>query len=384
MSTTYFNASDPQVVKLWSNRIYRDFVTDTGILSSMIESGVVSRQDNTMSSAGDTVTVSFLQKQEGYGLVGNQSASGQEYAMQYFTDKVVVNQARYPIGIPNVMTISQQRVVYDIPEDTYKVSMDWLSERATLSIFNQLAGFNPNTFSWGGLPYTSYMPATTILQGMNLVSAPSTNRVYYPNNLTSDQEVSNDPTATFKLSDIHQLEYMASTMQPYIRPISESSGIKYHLYVHTSVWINMLQDTNSPIQFRDVFGGQVIAGETTGTIARSFDYSQTRIFVSDKLPQGIDNSGNVLANVRRAVFCGRDAAVLCLGQGYADGNETVPGFIMREDVYDIANIRRIAINAIWGIKKVVFPSTQAVPGQTVNIDHGVIVMSSYSNLTYQS
>jgi hypothetical protein len=146
----------------------------------------------------------------------------------------------------------------------------------------------------------------------------------------------------------------------------------------------MLQDTNSPIQFRDVFSGQVQNGDTNGTIARSFDYSQTRIFVSDKLPQGIDDSGNVLANVRRSVFCGRDAAVLSLGQGYNDGSETIPGFIIREETYDIQNLRRMAINAIWGIKKVIFASTQAVPGSTVNIDHGVIVMSNYTNLTYQS
>lgn len=384
MAVTYFNSADPQVVKLWSNRIYRDFVTDTHMLSAMMESGIVSKQDQTSSSAGDNVTVSFLQKQEGYGLVGNQSASGQEEALVYFTDRLSIDQLRYPLAIPNTMTISQQRVVYDFPEDSYKVSMDWLSERAVLSIFNQLAGFNPNSFSWGGLTYYSHMPQTKILQGMNPVSPPSARRVYYPNNLTSDQEVAADSTATFKLSDIHQLEYMASTMQPYIRPISESSGIKYHLYVHTSVWISMLQDTNSPIQFRDVFSGQVRNGDTNGTIARSFDYSQTRIFVSDKLPQGVDDSGNVLSNVRRSVFCGRDAAVLSLGQGYSDGNETVPGFIMREDTYDIGNIRRIAINAIWGIKKVIFPSTQAVPGTTTNIDHGVIVMSNYTNLTYQS
>lgn len=384
MAVTYYNPTDPQSVKLWNNRVYEDFVTDTYMLSSMLESGIVSKQDQPSRGAGDNVTVSFLQKQEGYGLVGNQAASGQEQPLLYFTDQVIIDLLRYPIGIPNTMTISQQRVVYDFPEDAYRSSMNWLSERAIISVFNQLAGFNPNSFTWGGLTYTNYMPATKILQGMNPISAPSLNRVYYPNNLTSDEEVSQDSTATFKLSDIHQLEYMASTLQPYIRPISESSGIKYHLYVHTSVWISMLQDTQSPLQFRDVFTGQIQSGDTNGTIARSFDYSQTRIFVSDKLPQGIDNSGNVLSNVRRSVFCGRDAAVLSLGQGYNDGTETVPGFIIREESYDIQNLRRMAINAIWGIKKVRFASTQAVPNSTVNIDHGVIVMSNYTNLTYQS
>ena len=41
--------------------------------------------------------------------------------------------------------------------------------------------------------------------------------------------------------------------------------------------------------------------------------------------------------------------------------------MIREDLIDIGNTRRIAINAIWGAKKVRFNS----------IDHGVIVVPSY-------
>lgn len=380
MAYTQFASSDQQTVKLWSNRIYRDFVTDTGMLSAMIDAGVVSKQEKTQNEAGDTVTVSFLQKQEGYGLIGDQPATGQENALTYFTQQVSINQLRYPIVIPNTMTISQQRVVYDLPEDTYKVSMDWLSERAIISALYQMAGFNPNSFTWGGLTYTGQQQQ--ILQGMNTVSAPSTNRVYYPNGLASDTAVAADTTATFKLSDIDQLEYMAETIQPYLRPISETSGIKYHLYVHNSIWTQMVEDTSAPIQYRDIFNGWIRDGRTTGTMARSFDYSQTRVFRSDKLPNGIDGSGNTLANVRRSVFAGRDAAVLCLGRGYNDGNEIVPGFIIREDVIDIAQWRRIAINAIWGIKKTIFGYNSG--GSTTQVDHGTIVVSNYTSQTYQS
>lgn len=89
-----------------------------------------------------------------------------------------------------------------------------------------------------------------------------------------------------------------------------------------------------------------------------------------KIPNGLsanDGTGTPLANVRRAVFCGRDAVAFALGRGYDDGKEIVPGFMIREDVIDIANTRRVAINALWGAKKVVFN----------NVDHGVIVIPSY-------
>jgi hypothetical protein len=371
MAYTQFSASDPQTVKLWSNRIYQEFVTDTGMLAAMMDAGIVTRQEQTEHNAGDTVTVSLRQKQEGYGLIGDQPATGQENALTYFPQQVVINELRYPMQIPNTMTISQQRVVYDLPADTYRAQMDWLSERAIISALYQMAGFNPTTFTWGGKPYTGFQQLE--LQGLNPVSAPTSQRIFYPNGLSTELQVSTDTTATFKLSYIDQLEYMAETIQPYIRPISETSGIKYHLYVHNSIWTQMIEDTSAPIQFRDIFGSWIKDGKTTGTIARSFDYSQTRIFRSDKLPNGI-SAGVTLPNVRRSVFCGRDAAVMCLGRGFSGYGGIVPGFLIREDTIDIAKWRRVAISAIWGIKKTVFN------GQ----DYGTIVIPNYTSQTYQS
>lgn len=368
MSVLGFSTSDSQVVKLWSNRIYKDFITDSGLLAAMLEAGIVSRQDQPSRGAGDTVTVSWLKRLTNAGLVGMQSATGQETTNYYYTQQVILNQLRNPLELPNVQTISQQRVLYDLPEDAYKTSMDWLSVRGTVSILNQLAGFNPTYFTYDTVTYGQANIPKTSLQGMNPVLAPSANRVYYANGYTTDDQVQADPTATMRLSNIDQMEAMAEAFQPYIRPISERSGIKYHLYVHTYQYMQLIQDTTAPIQFRDLYGNLVMAGKTDGGIGRSFVYSQTEIFKTDKIPCGVSSSTNlVLPNVRRAVFCGRDAAAMVLGRGFEDGKEIVPGFIIREDTVDIQQIRRIAISAIWGIAKLQFNS----------IDHGVIVNPTY-------
>ncbi len=369
MANTIFNVDSPQTVKLWSMRIYRDFVTDTGMLAAMMEAGIVRKHEDTSENAGDRVRISFLQKQTGAGLIGNESANGNENALVYFTDDLLINQLRYPIEIPNVMTISQQRVVYDLPEDTYKVSMDWLAQRGIVSVLYQLAGFNAASFSYQGTTFTGAKRLT--LTGMNAPIAPSTNRVLYIGNNTSDTTTQSDPTATFKLSLIDQLEAMAEIADPYyIRPLSESGEIKYHLYVHTYQWQQLIQDTSAPIQFRDIFGNDIAGGGGDGGFGRSMVYSQTLILKTDKIPNGLsanDGTGVVLPNVRRAVFCGRDAVAFALGRGYDDGKEIVPGFMIREDVIDIGNTRRVAINALWGAKKVTFN----------NVDHGVIVVPGY-------
>jgi hypothetical protein len=339
------------------------------MLAAMMEAGIVRKHEDTSENAGDRVRISFLQKQTGAGLIGNESANGNENALVYFTDDLLINQLRYPIEIPNVMTISQQRVVYDLPEDTYKVSMDWLAQRGIVSVLYQLAGFNAVSFSYQGTTFSGAKRLT--LTGMNTPIAPSSNRVLYVGNNTSDTSTQSDPTATMKLSLIDQLEAMAEIADPYyIRPLSETGEIKYHLYVHTYQWQQLIQDTSAPIQFRDIFGNSIAAGESDGGFGRSMVYSQTLIMKTDKIPNGLsanDGTGVVLPNVRRAVFCGRDAVAFALGRGYDDGKEIVPGFMIREDVIDIGNTRRVAINALWGAKKVTFNS----------VDHGVIVVPTY-------
>ena len=197
MAITQFASSDLQTVKLWSNRIYRDFVTDTGMLAAMMEAGVVSKQEKTQNEAGDQVRISFLQRQTGPGLIGDQAATGNENALTYFTEDCVINQLRYPIAIPNIMTISQQRVLYDLPEDTYKVSMDWLAQRGIVSVLYQMAGFNPNSFTYDGYTYTGTQKLT--LQGLNPVLPPSSTRIFYPNNDASEDAVQVDTYCYFEI-----------------------------------------------------------------------------------------------------------------------------------------------------------------------------------------
>lgn len=375
MSTTQFATSDLQTVKLWSNRIYKDFVSDTELLASMISSGVVSKQDKTQNDAGDQVRVSFLNRLTQAGLIGDQVATGNENALTYFTDDVLINQIRQPVSIPNTMTISQQRVLYDLPEDTYKVSMDWMKVRGAVGVLYQLAGFTATSFVYDNVTYSG--TSRLQLTGLNAAIAPSEGRIFRPNGLTTDEAVNADTTATMKFSIIDELEAIAESNAgqtslgnniPYIRPIDDDDGVKYHMYVHNRQWQQLIQDTTSPIQYRDIMGNLIASGRGEGEIGRTMLYSKTRIFKTDKIPNGVNSStAAALANTRRAVFCGRDAACLALGRGYSDGKETVPGFIIRQDTYDIDQIRRIAINGIFGIKKIQFNT----------VDHGVIVVPTY-------
>jgi hypothetical protein len=343
----------------------------------MIRDGILRRVDNTNKEAGDRVTISFENRLTSPGLVGSAVATGNESALIYSTDNLFIDQLRIPIEIPAPFTIDTQRVLYNLPEDGYRVMSEWMKTRAILGTFNQLAGNNATTIAYDGFNYAGgQLPSIT---GLNAAVAPSATagvtRIIRANALATDQAVAADTTATMKLSYVLSAETAAQTSRPYIRPLSETSEVKYHLYCHTQQYMDLLQDTSSPFQFRDLQQALVTSGRGEGEIQRSFIFSQTRVFNSDKLPLGVSSATQLSTpNCRRAIFVGRDAGAVAFGKGYSDGRSETAGFRINSDYTDIAQNQRFAMVGIFGIKKLLFSDNNPA---TVN-DNGVIVISTYS------
>jgi hypothetical protein len=301
-----------------------------------------------------------------------QTATGLESSLDFFTDNINIDQLREVVSNPNTNTIDAQRVHYNFPEETYMALSEWMKTRGILGAFNQLAGNTATSISYDGIAYagTDRLKIT----GLNAATAPTTTsgvtRIIRPNALTTDQAVGADTTATAKLTDILQCETYAATQRPYIRPLSENSGIKYHYYCHTQSYMDLMTDASSSLQYRDFWQALITSGRGEGLMERSFDFSQTRVFCSDKIPNGVDSGTSAaVANTRRNIFTGRDAGAICFGKGFSSGKgDDVAGFMMREDYLDVQQIQRISIVGIFGIKKIVFDSN----------DNAVIVSVNYS------
>lgn len=371
MTTTIFNANDPQTIKLWSNRTMYDFVSDTDLLGKLIKYDVVRRLDDTSKLHGDRVRMSYLRRLSNQGLLGNEVATGNEVAQQYFTDDVSIDQLRNVVSIPAPYTISSQRVSYNLSEDTYKTLSDWQNQRAIVALLNQLAGNTANTITYDGETYAGNDRLK--ITGMNAAVAPSSGRIIRPAALTTDQAVAADTTATMKLDHILLAEAQAETQRPYIRPLTNNTlgNIKYVCIVHTGQWYNLLTDTSSAMQYRDFNLAMMTAGKSEGQIPDAIVVSKTLIMKTDKIPNGVNSStGDAVANCRRAVFMGMDAAGLAFGMGYSDGRDSVAGFVIKSDLTDVGQNYRVSMVGIYGMKKVTFNS----------VDNGVIVISTYSTL----
>lgn len=373
MANTLFPANSAFAVKMWSNRLLREFVTDTELLGKMMSYGVIKRFDDLSKSHGGSIRTSYLASLENQGLIGNEVATGNEEALTYFDQDIVINQLRNVVKIPADFTIDAQRVLFDLPEDTYYVLANWNKERSVVAMLNQLAGNTANIITYRG---TSYAGSDRLkITGLNAAIAPSVNssadRHIYANNLSTDEAVAADTTATMTLAYINEAETRARTQFPYIRPISENGQIQFVCIIHTEQYNQLINDTKAANQLRDINMARWTGDKDAGEVPTSVVYSNTLILNSDKIPQGVNSvSGNTVPNSRRAVFCGRDALGLAFGVGYANGDDKVAGFIMKYDQVDVGQSYRISINGLYGMQKV----------QYNGIDNGVIVISTYSKI----
>lgn len=370
-----FPANSAFAVKMWSDRLLREFVTDTELLGKLMGYGIVKRFDDLTNNHGGSIRTSYLQSLENQGLIGNEAATGNEEALTYFYQDINIDELRNVVKIPADFTIDAQRVLFDLPEDTYYTLANWHKERSVVAMLNQLAGNTANIITYRGTAYAGN--ARLKITGLNQAIAPSVtsqaDRHIFANNLSTDQAVAGDTTATMTLAYINEAETRARTQFPYIRPIDENAQIQFVCIVHTEQYNQLINDTKAANQLRDINLARWTGKADAGEVPLAVVYSNTLILNSDKIPQGVNSStGDTVANCRRAVFLGRDAIGLAFGVGYTDGskNGSTSGFIIKYDQTDVGQWYRIALNGLYGMQKVQYDGN----------DNGVIVISTYSKI----
>jgi hypothetical protein len=364
MATTSFATGDVNTVKRWSDRLERDVTTDTEYVSEMITDGILKQQNELSKEAGDEVKYTFLRRLSSKGLIGDASATGNEKALTYDQAVMKINRLRQVVQVPADGTISAQRVIFNLPEDAYETLRNYIKERFIISTFNQLAGNVATSITYDGETFST---ATELLEitGMNVCVAPSSNNQIWANGNTVDSGVNGDTAAKFSLTLIDEAEAKARKNRPYLLALN-ATGIMYRCYLHVDGFKQLIQDVSAPIQYRDIYLNKIASGKSNELFGTRFQYSQTEIIVTDKVPNGVATV-TAQTNVRRAVFVGKQAGAIAYGKGASAGGKTTAGFNFKDDLIDIGDQKRIAVSAVMGISKTQFNS----------VDRGVITISHY-------
>lgn len=359
MATLNFGVNHALAQKLWSKELDRDTFQRMWF-RDLIGSGsdaIVQMKDDLSKQQGDSVRFTLRGLLTGAGKTEGQTLYGDEEPMTFLYDTVLINELRHATEIPTDVNIAQQRFIDpDLRDHAKEVLSDWFSDRFEQCLFAQLCGKSSQTDA----RYT----------GNNTITAPSTNRLIRAAGQTTDAAITSSHLLDMAIIDV--AVEMTSTLQPKIRPGNIEGKRRFALFVHPYQATDIMRDTTADgwlnIQLSKIQGGGL------GQKLENYEgylgtYKNVDIFSTKYVDYGVNAStGAQITTVRRAVFCGAQAATVAFGKGLARSR-----FTWAEESKDYGHTLGVAAQTLWGIKKTKF-TTDGTTGE----DYGVISIASYA------
>lgn len=355
MATTSFGVNDALAVKLWSKSLAvaeREYL-DIAPLIGESEDSIIQLKTETRKGAGDRVTYPLRARLTGAGLTEGETAEGNGESLSLYADNLLINELGWVVGVKSENTIDAQRINYDLREQARDALGEWWADRKSLTFFNQVCGNTAQT--------------NTKFTGLNATTAPiGTGRQIWAGTAANDQSLT--ATDIFTLDLIDAAVENAKVGNNMVRPIRIGGQPKYVMYLHpfqvTSMRTNSASGQWLDIQKAAMMGGQITnnpiytgaLGEYNGVILRS----------SQDVPLGCNSATptTAVANVRRAVLLGAQAAMIAYGQN----NSGPTKYRWNEELLDHKRKLEVSAWCIWGMKKTVFNAA----------DFGTVVVSTFA------
>jgi len=353
MALTAFGTNDPQTVKRWSTKSFRETLKSTFIFKFLGNSkrSILRLEEDLLSTAGDTVKYDLLMQASGAGVAGDNEMRHNEEPLVYYQDSVVVDQLR---NGHSFRRMAQQRTVHDLREDGSASLSDWMTGKLDEYMFRYLCG------------------DTTIDHGQTGV-APDSDHYIVTGDVTKTGTIATDEgnlgsNDQIDLMDLDYAKELALTLSPEIQPVKIDGGEYYVFCAHPYAMTDIRTAANSSAtirwdeiqQYANVRGLQnPIFSGSDGVYNNIILYQSTRIH-------------SPVANVRRNLFLGSEAGVLAIANPYDKIDQRKFGKNLYMSWYegtdDGGNEKYIIVGMVFGIKACVFNSKY----------RGHVVVSSYA------
>ena len=369
MAKTEFGINHPLSVSVWSKSLAQEAFRRTfvGKFIGETEDSLIQEKTDLRKAAGDNITCGLNVQLDGDGVQGDATLEGNEEALQFFDDRIVIDQLRHASRTKGRMT--EQRVPYNLRMTMRNRLADWFARRYDTSFFNQICGNTAVT--------------DTRYTGFNSVLAPSANRILRAGGQSTDEALTS--SNTFKLQHIDAARVRAETAStedntgPLVRPLMYEGGEYYVMFLHDHQVNDLRTDTSSQgldwldIQTAAMQGGDV-KNNPIFTSALGV-YNGVILHKASRITQGVHSTtGAAVANTRRAVLCGAQSAMIAFG---GDSNPT--RYTWNEQDFDYSNQFGVAAGSIYGLKKTRFvPEDDATTNAE---DFGTVVVSTYAEAT---
>jgi hypothetical protein len=370
MASTQMLTGDALTRKIWATE---DWVNpgQRTVFGHMFARGSVFYVEEFLGSKarGDQITYDYTNKLTGVPVGEGGTLDGNEEALNLGSFSMAINVTRVGVLNPNDDTIEQQRTLVDFPQRTRKLIPQRHMELLDASIFNQLAGFNPTSYTQNGTTWTG--SNKLFVQGHNTPVAPSSDRIIRAGNVANDQSLTSSMGCTLDLID-YALEKNDLSDQP----IQRLEDDTFDWYVSPEQLTDLKQDNTGRILWFNIELAKITSGKKNDlemgmfkTMPALGQYAGVNIYAAPRVAYGQNSSTSaVITTVRRSVLVGKDAVAFASPFGGRPDDKDVPlkYFTQLKD-YDY--FKGIEGRMIYGAKKVVASNSQ---------DVGVMVIATYA------
>lgn len=362
MAYTTFGVNDTNAVKTWAKELFaaeRDSLEIQPLMGEDDES-IIHQKKETSKGKGDKITFNLRARPTQKGITEGQTAEGNAESLTFYADAVYINELGSNFGTNSDETIDAQRVPFNLRQECKNAAADWWKDRKSASFFNQVCGYTPAN--------VESSTSGSVYCGMNTVTAPAGStglvRQIWAGSATTDQGLTSADTFTVSLID--RAVEAARTGNRMIRPIMVGGQPKYVMYLHESQ-VTALRTNAGSNNWLDITKAALANGEAsknpiyTGALG---EWNGCVLRRSQDVTLGVQSAAATtsVANVRRAVLLGAQAAVCAYGM------KNGMRYRLHEALLDADRRLEVSSWNIWGMKKAVFNS----------VDHGTLVVSSYS------
>lgn len=360
MAGTSYPVGHPLAVNLWAKKLSVEALRQTYFYSFMGKTAdsMVMFRDDLGKDAGDNVTFGLRAQLTGAGTLGDGTLENNEEALLTYTDNFKIDQLRHAVRSAGKM--SEQRVTFEVRDEAKSGLSDWFADRFDTALFNQLCGFTAQ--------------ADVRFTGNNAAIAPDSAHIFRPNAKTTDESLTTGDEFNLAVVDrmvarAYQFNQAAGTGNP-IRPMRAQGRKLWVMFVHDHQ-IYQLRQSAAAGSWIDYQKAAIQGGDKDNPLFTGGDligeYNGVLLHRAPRVTNGVNSTtGAAVANTRRAVLAGAQAAMFATGRDSGEGQRDK--FKWVEESFDYGNQLGVSAGSIFGLKKTRFG------GQ----DYATFVASTYT------
>jgi N4-gp56 family major capsid protein len=323
MADWTYQSNDVLTNRRWAKLMLSQFMSDTWFLrmASKEDTSMIQILDDLSKHAGDSVTFGVSKLLSGPGVLDLNTLTGNEEAPQTYGDTLFIHELAHAVLL--VGPISNQRVLFDRRKIGRNRLADWYAARVDHGAANQLAGYVPQS--------------DTRFTGLQAPTAAT--RQILPTGVTDAASITS--SHPFLITYLDEAVLRAKSLTTGIRPLKVAGRVRTN--TTTGQWLD--------IQKAAMTGGDI--GDNPIFWNAIGMYHGVLLHENSRVTNSVANAGTAVANTKRALFCGAQAAALAFGRGEGDSQK----FRWLEELRDFGRQIGIGVSAIWGLKKTVFNSS---------------------------